>query len=65
MPTPIMELNLEHPIVSRLEAETEDSRFNELAQLLYDQSLLAEGGQLEDPAGFVHRLNKLVLDISG
>ena len=65
MPTPILELNVEHPIVVRLESESEQERFSELAKLLYDQSLLAEGGQLEDPAGFVHRLNKLVLDITG
>ncbi len=64
MPTPIMELNLEHPLVERLEQEKEDQRFAELARLLYDQSLLAEGGQLEDPAGFVHRLNRLMLDLS-
>jgi len=64
MPTPIMELNLEHPLVQRLEQEEGDERFAELANLLYDQSLLAEGGQLEDPAGFVHRLNRLMLDMS-
>ncbi|BAO44344.1 molecular chaperone HtpG [Thiolapillus brandeum] len=64
MPTPIMELNLEHPLVERLEQEKEDPRFAELVHLLYDQSLLAEGGQLEDPAGFVHRLNRLMLDMS-
>ena len=64
MPTPIMELNLEHPLVERLEQEEEEGRFAELARLLYDQSLLAEGGQLEDPAGFVHRLNRLMLDMS-
>ena len=64
MPTPIMEVNLEHPLVERLEQESKDDRFAELANLLYDQSLLAEGGQLDDPAGFVHRLNRLMLDMS-
>jgi len=64
MPTPIMEVNLEHPLVSRLEGEQDEARFGELARLLFDQALLAEGGQLEDPAGFVHRLNKLMLDLS-
>ncbi|WP_456377483.1 molecular chaperone HtpG [Thiolapillus sp.] len=64
MPTPIMELNVEHPLVVRLEQEKDQSRYGELAQLLYDQALLAEGGQLEDPAGFVHRLNRLMLDMS-
>lgn len=65
MPTPILELNVEHPVVARLESESESDRFSELVKILYDQSLLAEGGQLEDPAGFVRRLNKLVLDITG
>jgi molecular chaperone HtpG len=64
MPTPIMELNLEHPLVGKLEGEGDEARFGELARLLFDQALLAEGGQLEDPAGFVHRLNKLMLDLS-
>jgi molecular chaperone HtpG len=64
MPTPIMELNLEHPLVGKLEAEADEARFAELARVLFDQALLAEGGQLEDPAGFVHRLNKLMLDLS-
>ena len=64
MPTPIMELNVEHPLVGRLEQEDDKSRYSELANLLYDQALLAEGGQLEDPAGFVHRLNRLMLDMS-
>ena len=64
MPTPIMELNVEHPLVERLEQEKNKERSVELANLLYDQALLAEGGQLEDPAGFVHRLNRLMLDMS-
>jgi molecular chaperone HtpG len=64
MPTPIMEINLEHPLVNRLEGEGDEARFGELAKLLFDQALLAEGGQLEDPAGFVHRLNRLMLDLS-
>ena len=64
MPKPIMEVNLGHPLVARLEGESDGERFSELARLLFDQALLAEGGQLEDPAGFVHRLNKLMLDLS-
>jgi len=62
--TPIMEVNLEHPLVVRLESEKDDGRFDELARLLFDQALLSEGGQLDDPAGFVHRLNRLMLDLS-
>jgi molecular chaperone HtpG len=64
MPTPIMEINTDHPLISRLEKEQDDEHFSALAHLLFDQSLLAEGGQLEDPAGFVHRLNRLMLDMS-
>ncbi len=58
---PILEINTRHPLVQRLQAETDDSRFGDLAAVLFDQSLLAEGGQLEDPAGFVKRLNQLML----
>ena len=58
---PILEINPHHPLVLRLKSEAQDERFNDLAQVLFDQSLLAEGGQLEDPAGFVKRLNQLML----
>ena len=44
-----------------MEAETDDERFGEWSSILLDQAILAEGGQLEDPAGFVNRLNKLML----
>ncbi len=62
-PSPILELNLDHPLVARLEALGEGDRFDEMAGLIFDQAMLAEGGQLEDPAGFVHRLNRLMLEI--
>ena len=58
---PILEINPRHPIVQRLKGEADDGRFDDLSQILFDQSLLAEGGQLEDPAGFVKRLNQLML----
>jgi molecular chaperone HtpG len=64
MPTPIIELNLEHPLLQRMDAEADEDQFGELAKLVFDQALLAEGGQLADPAGFVHRLNRLMLDLS-
>ncbi len=57
---PILELNGTHPLVERLKS-TDDAAFGDLAELLYGQAVLAEGGQLEDPAGFVKRLNALVL----
>lgn len=63
MPTtkPTLEINPTHPLLKRMEAETDDERFAEWASVLLDQAILAEGGQLEDPAGFVHRLNRLML----
>jgi len=62
---PILELNPTHALVQRLKTETEPGRFNDLALVLLDQALLAEGGQLEDPAGFVRRLNELLLTLAG
>jgi len=58
---PILEINPQHPLVLRLKYEPDDARFTDLAKVLFDQSLLAEGGQLDDPAGFVKRLNQLML----
>jgi molecular chaperone HtpG len=58
---PTLEVNLDHPLVKRLEAETDEGRFGDLGLILFDQAQLAEGGQLEDPAAFVGRLNKLML----
>ena len=58
---PILEINPHHALVQRLKAESDDARFGDLAQILLDQALLAEGGTLEDPAGFVRRLNQLML----
>ena len=58
---PILEINLDHPLVKRLEAETNDAKFDDLGMILLDQAQLAEGGQLDDPAAFVGRLNKLMM----
>jgi len=63
MAQPILEINTRHPLVQRLQEETDESRFGDLAAVLFEQSLLAEGGQLEDPAGFVKRLNQLMLTL--
>ncbi|HEB97755.1 MAG TPA: molecular chaperone HtpG [Sedimenticola thiotaurini] len=59
---PVLEINLTHPLVERLEAEQDETLFGDLAWILFDQAALAEGGQLDDPASFVRRLNKLVLN---
>jgi len=61
---PILELNPDHALVQRLKNEVDGGRFNDLSMLLLDQALLAEGGQLEDPAGFVRRLNELLLALA-
>jgi len=61
---PIFELNLEHPLVKKLDEESDEDRFDELAAVLFDQANLAEGGQLDDPGTFIRRLNKLLLDLS-
>ena len=57
---PTLELNPEHALVKRLDAEQSEDRFADLAQVLFDQALLAEGGALEDPAGYVRRVNSLL-----
>jgi len=61
---PIFELNPEHPLVKKLEQEANDTRFADLAHILFDQANLAEGAQLQDPAAYVQRLNKLLLELS-
>ena len=60
---PILEINPQHPAVMRLKYE--ENRFDDWAALLFEQSTLAEGGQLDDPAGFVKRINDLMLALSG
>ncbi|MCI0401329.1 MAG: molecular chaperone HtpG [Gammaproteobacteria bacterium] len=62
---PILEINPEHPIVVRLNEEKDEKRVADWSRILFDQALLSEGGQLDDPAGFVHRLNEMFLVISG
>ena len=56
---PILEINRHHPMIQRLKSEEEN--FTDWSHLLFDQALLAEGGQLEDPVAFVKRLNELLL----
>ncbi len=59
---PILEINPKHPVVLRLKIE--EKRFDDWASVLFDQALLAEGGQLDDPASFVKKVNQLMLEMS-
>jgi molecular chaperone HtpG len=59
---PILELNPKHALVERLKESADEAAFAELAHVLYDQAMLAEGGELDDPAIFVRRVNKLIVD---
>jgi molecular chaperone HtpG len=57
---PILEINPEHALVKRLDSPEGSERFDDLAHILFDQAVLAEGGQLEDPAAYVKRVNTLL-----
>lgn len=61
---PIFEINPEHPLVVKLNAMDASERFDDWTHLLFEQALLAEGGQLDDPASFVARLNAMLLELS-
>lgn len=63
MSQPILEINPKHPVVLRLKYE--EKKFDDWTSVLFDQALLAEGGQLDDPASFVKRVNQLMLEMSG
>ncbi|HPG94085.1 MAG TPA: molecular chaperone HtpG [Dokdonella sp.] len=58
---PVLEINPAHALVKRLETETDDARSNDLALLLLEQAQVAEGAQLDDPAAFVQRVNRVIL----
>jgi molecular chaperone HtpG len=62
---PALELNVEHALVKLVDAENDPARFADLAQLLYDQAALAEGGQLANPAAYVQRLNRVLVRLAG
>ncbi len=61
---PVFEFNPTHPLIEKLDAEADGGRFEELARVLFDQAALAAGDSLKDPAGYVKRLNKLLLELS-
>ncbi len=62
---PILEVNPKHPLVERLRDESDPKRFDDVSRLLYDQAVLAEGGQLDEPAEFVRRFNTLLQEALG
>jgi molecular chaperone HtpG len=62
---PTLEINPSHALVTRLSKETDEERFADWTNLLFEQALLAEGGKLDDPAGFVRRLNGLLIQLPG
>ena len=61
---PVLEFNPSHPLIGILDKESDEARFEELAQVVFDQATLAEGGQLDDPATYVQRLNRLIINMS-
>ncbi len=61
---PILEINPDHPIVKKIDGEADDDRFADWSHILFDQALLSEGGQLDDPASFVHKLNTLIVTLA-
>lgn len=61
---PVLEINPEHAMLQRMDQEVDEDRFGDWVSLLYDQAMLAEGGTLEDGAGFVRRLNDMLLSTS-
>src|SRR5690625_2287514 len=61
---PHLEINPSHPLVERLAEETAEDQFESFSQLLFEQAVLAEGGELDDPARFVQRMNQMLLAVS-
>lgn len=62
---PILEINVEHPLVAKLAAESDGERFDALAHVLLDHAQLAEGRRPDDPAAYVRRMNSLLLELAG
>jgi molecular chaperone HtpG len=64
-PKPVLEINPTHPLLTRLEKTTDESSFNDLSLLLFEQAMLADGSQLPEPGAFVQRLNRLLFSQDG
>ncbi|MEM6998388.1 MAG: molecular chaperone HtpG [Pseudomonadota bacterium] len=61
---PILEINPDHPIVKKIDMEADEDQFSDWSHILFDQALLSEGGQLDDPASFVNKLNTLIVTLA-
>lgn len=59
----VLEINPEHPLIVKMDQQADEDRFKEMAEIIFEQSQLAEGSQLQDPAGYVDRINKLLLGL--
>ncbi|MDP0588364.1 MAG: molecular chaperone HtpG [Candidatus Endonucleobacter bathymodioli] len=62
---PIFEINTSHPLILKLDQEQDEDRFTNLVKIVFDQANLAAGGTLDNPANYVHRLNKLLVEMTG
>lgn len=60
---PVLEINMEHPLVQRMDTEADEERFSDFAQILFDQAKLGNGETPEDPTAYVQRINKLLLEL--
>ena len=60
---PVLEINIDHPLLQRLDGETDDQHFAALSGIILDHALLAEGSQLDNPAEYVKRMNRLLLEL--
>jgi molecular chaperone HtpG len=61
---PIFEINPDHPLMVKLDSESDEDRFSDLVAILFGQASIADNGQLDDPGDFSARLNKLLLELS-
>ncbi len=62
---PIMEINADHALITRLDNEPDEDRFGDLVHIIFDQANLAAGGKLDDPAAYVKRLNQFLVEVAG
>jgi len=61
----ILEINTDHPLILKMDGQQDEALFTEMVEVVYDQAQLAEGSQLADPAGYVERMNKLLISLMG